>query len=240
MISHSPQQPDPSILVQYQNVGSNRDDRRLMSTPFPNPQQRYLMRQQQHQQHQVQDMFTEIGPYGCGIMGCFASFSISSGLFTHIKEVHKNIGETYKPYRCAMPTCPKRYKNINGLQYHLREAKGSSGHGHVVSEETSNVRPYHCQIPGCKKAYRTANGLRYHNQNGHLTGPPLQQMVNAAMQEQQHQLRMQHASPHLLQSIHQQVQTQQAHGHVETRAQATHAQQQQSHQSLPHFIGHPR
>ncbi|KAI7893937.1 uncharacterized protein EV154DRAFT_392570, partial [Mucor mucedo] len=58
--------------------------------------------------------------YGCGVMNCFASFSASNGLFYHMKNVHPNIEDIFKPYRCAMPTCPKRYKNINGLQYHLR------------------------------------------------------------------------------------------------------------------------
>jgi hypothetical protein len=218
----SPQQPDPSVLIQYHNVShqNNREDRRLISTPYCIPQQ-----QRQHQQ-QVLDVFTspsnhstDIGPYGCGVTGCFASFSASNGLFAHMKEVHKNTAEIYKPYRCAMPTCPKRYKNINGLQYHLREAKGSSGHGHVASnEKNTHLRPYQCQISGCKKAYRTANGLQYHHLHGHVKGPPLQHIVNT-LQEQQYQLRMQqHQQGASLQSI-------QAHNRYAEAQNQTQAQQ---------------
>jgi hypothetical protein len=191
---------DPSILIQYQNVGNVRDERRLMppySQPYPQPQRQQQQQQQQQQQHQQQqqlhqqqqqhqqqlhqqqqqqqEVLGEVGPYGCGIPNCFATFPASNSLFYHMKSVHPNIEDTLKPYKCAMPSCTKSYKNINGLQYHLREAKGSSGHGIIGGASAaggeSDVKPYQCQIPGCKKAYRTVNGLRYHQTHGHNIQP---------------------------------------------------------------------
>ncbi|KAI8049800.1 uncharacterized protein B0P05DRAFT_592077 [Gilbertella persicaria] len=162
-------QPDPTVLAQYPPMQS-REERK-------------------------EGIHSDIGPYGCGVMGCFASFSASNGLFYHMKSAHPNLEEIYKPYRCAMPNCPKRYKNINGLQYHLREAKGSSGHGNVTAED-SNAKPYQCSVVGCKKAYRTANGLRYHQQNGHTVQPmpmmdanimPMSSMINMPRQHYQQQ-----------------------------------------------------
>lgn len=225
--------PHPSVLVQYHTMSNNRNDRRLMSAPYPHSQQ-----PRQDTLTNTSTPYTDIGPYGCGAMDCFASFSASSSLFTHMKEVHKYATDIYKPYRCAMPACSKRYKNINGLQYHLRNAKGSSGHGNVIANENdSKIKPYQCQISGCKKTYRTPNGLRYHHQHGHTEDPPLQHIVNA-LQEQQYQLRLQqqqhHAPSHLSQSMNQQI-------HTEAHTKATyHAQQQQQTTSQSHFIGHPR
>ncbi|KAG1465876.1 hypothetical protein G6F46_000405 [Rhizopus delemar] len=148
----SSSQQDPSILMQYHN-----DNNRLVSSTYP-----------QVQQQNQSEFFGEVGPYGCGVSGCFVSFNVSNELFHHMKSAHTNLDQEYKPYRCAMASCPKRYKNINGLQYHLREAKGSSGHGCIEGDNSNlNVKPYQCQVPGCKKAYRTTNGLRYHQVHGH-------------------------------------------------------------------------
>lgn len=81
----------------------------------------------QQQQQPMDDPYSEHNPYGCAI--CNTSFPQSNGLFMHMKNVHVDQVQSFdKPYRCAMPNCTKRYKNMNGLQYHLREAKGSSGH----------------------------------------------------------------------------------------------------------------
>ncbi|KAI7880141.1 hypothetical protein K492DRAFT_162879 [Lichtheimia hyalospora FSU 10163] len=82
---------------------------------------------QQQQQQPIDDPYSEHNPYGCAI--CNTSFAQSNGLFMHMKNAHVDQVQSFdKPYRCAMPNCTKRYKNMNGLQYHLREAKGSSGH----------------------------------------------------------------------------------------------------------------
>ncbi|CAG8794683.1 14090_t:CDS:2, partial [Racocetra fulgida] len=62
------------------------------------------------------------------------------------------------------------YKNINGLQYHIANAKGSSGHQCDNNEEGSSetvVKPHKCQVAGCKNSYRTPNGLQYHQKHIH-------------------------------------------------------------------------
>ncbi|KAF9136010.1 hypothetical protein BGW39_009062 [Mortierella sp. 14UC] len=74
-------------------------------------------------------------PYGCAIPDCTFSSSSPSLLFYHFKASHHGT-TVLKPFRCTMPGCEerKRYKNINGLQYHVTHAKntpGHSGHGSV-------------------------------------------------------------------------------------------------------------
>ncbi|KAG0272899.1 hypothetical protein BGZ95_011304 [Linnemannia exigua] len=74
-------------------------------------------------------------PYGCAIPDCIFSSSSPSLLFYHFKASHHGT-TVLKPFRCTMPGCEerKRYKNINGLQYHVTHAKntpGHSGHGSV-------------------------------------------------------------------------------------------------------------
>ncbi|KAF7723491.1 hypothetical protein EC973_002002 [Apophysomyces ossiformis] len=168
-VSHTMAQQDPSVLAQFQS-SAGAVERRGMPQEFEN--------QEMH----------ELNPYGCDVPGCYASFSASTGLFYHMKNVHPSLEGVDKPYRCAMPNCTKRYKNINGLQYHLREAKGSSGHGApaLAGEDGGGGKPFKCQIPGCKKAYRTANGLRYHHTRGHN----LQLAMDEIQSPSQQQFRM--------------------------------------------------
>ncbi|GJJ68052.1 hypothetical protein EMPS_00398 [Entomortierella parvispora] len=69
-------------------------------------------------------------PYGCAVPMCTFESSSPSLLFYHFKASHH--GSTIqKPFRCTMPACVdrKRYKNINGLQYHITHAKNTPGHG---------------------------------------------------------------------------------------------------------------
>ncbi|KAG0199091.1 hypothetical protein BGX28_007566 [Mortierella sp. GBA30] len=71
-------------------------------------------------------------PYGCAIPDCNFESSSPSLLFYHFKASHHGT-TVLKPFRCTMPGCEerKRYKNINGLQYHITHAKntpGRSGH----------------------------------------------------------------------------------------------------------------
>ncbi|KAG0292341.1 hypothetical protein BGZ96_004301 [Linnemannia gamsii] len=71
-------------------------------------------------------------PYGCAIPDCTFSSSSPSLLFYHFKASHHGT-TVLKPFRCTMPGCEerKRYKNINGLQYHVTHAKNTPGHsGH--------------------------------------------------------------------------------------------------------------
>ncbi|KAF9161909.1 hypothetical protein DFQ26_004030 [Actinomortierella ambigua] len=70
-------------------------------------------------------------PYGCAVPDCNFESASPSLLFYHLKASHP--GTTIdKPFRCTLPGCEnrKRYKNINGLQYHITHSKNSSGHGH--------------------------------------------------------------------------------------------------------------
>ncbi|KAF9952358.1 hypothetical protein BGZ72_006333 [Mortierella alpina] len=70
-------------------------------------------------------------PYGCAVPDCQFVSSSPSLLFYHFKASHS--GTTVeKPFRCTMPGCEtrKRYKNINGLQYHVTHAKNKKSPGH--------------------------------------------------------------------------------------------------------------
>ncbi|EPZ32555.1 hypothetical protein ROZALSC1DRAFT_27607 [Rozella allomycis CSF55] len=63
-----------------------------------------------------------------------------------------------KPYACKVNGCLKRYKNANGLKYHM-----INGHcGGKVDE-----KPYHCPYAGCGKRYKNPNGLKYHLATAH-------------------------------------------------------------------------
>ncbi|KAF9110100.1 hypothetical protein BGX27_006780 [Mortierella sp. AM989] len=68
-------------------------------------------------------------PYGCAVPDCSFESSSPSLLYYHFKATHAR-ATTEKPFRCTMPGCEarKRYKNINGLQYHVTHAKNSPGH----------------------------------------------------------------------------------------------------------------
>ncbi|KAG0304606.1 hypothetical protein BGZ98_005280 [Dissophora globulifera] len=68
-------------------------------------------------------------PYGCAVLECSFVSSSPSLLFYHFKASHAG-AKVEKPFRCTMPGCEtrKRYKNINGLQYHVTHAKNSAGH----------------------------------------------------------------------------------------------------------------
>jgi hypothetical protein len=67
-------------------------------------------------------------PYGCAVPDCTFVSSSPSLLYYHFKASHPG-ATTEKPFRCTMPDCGhKRYKNINGLQYHVTHAKNSPGH----------------------------------------------------------------------------------------------------------------
>jgi hypothetical protein len=87
-----------------------------------------------------------------------------------MKAAHPNVDSSKKPFRCALPGCSKKYKNINGLLYHIKEAKGTSGHQADNDDEESQdstIKPYKCPVPGCKNSYRNANGLQYHQRHAH-------------------------------------------------------------------------
>ncbi|KAF8972883.1 hypothetical protein BGZ46_009981 [Entomortierella lignicola] len=76
-------------------------------------------------------------PYGCAIPDCKFESSSPSLLFYHFKASHTGT-TVLKPFRCTMPGCEdrKRYKNINGLQYHVNHAKNTPAHtGHGTAQQ---------------------------------------------------------------------------------------------------------
>ncbi|KAI8990060.1 hypothetical protein BDB01DRAFT_779862 [Pilobolus umbonatus] len=122
-----------------------------------------------HDDSDISMDYGPVKPYGCGLAGCHAVFSTTTRLHCHVKINHFDQKGKAKPYKCAITNCSKRYKNLNGLQYHLRDAKGSTGQDGAYDE--SNGRIFQCGILCCKKAYRSANGLSYHQQLSHNSLP---------------------------------------------------------------------
>ncbi|PKY54596.1 hypothetical protein RhiirA4_473489 [Rhizophagus irregularis] len=69
-------------------------------------------------------------------------------------------GDIY-PYKCAIPGCPKAYKNANGLKYH-------NEHGHASqSGNGAREKPWACHLGGCLKTYSSKGGLIYHVKRCH-------------------------------------------------------------------------
>ncbi|KAG0002178.1 hypothetical protein BGZ80_004723 [Entomortierella chlamydospora] len=87
--------------------------------------------------------FEDEKPYGCAVPDCSFESSSPSLLYYHFKASHAGTA-VEKPFRCTMPGCEtrKRYKNINGLQYHVTHAKNSPGHsgnsGHTINTHTGD------------------------------------------------------------------------------------------------------
>ncbi|KAK4316228.1 hypothetical protein Pmani_012605 [Petrolisthes manimaculis] len=69
---------------------------------------------------------------------------------------HTGISGEDKPYVCPVMGCRKKYKNINGIKYHARNAH---------KKDSNRVRkPYRCY---CGKSYCTGQGLRNHSSHAH-------------------------------------------------------------------------
>ncbi|KAI9591212.1 hypothetical protein BDF19DRAFT_426498 [Syncephalis fuscata] len=133
--------------------------------------------------------------YGCAYPDCNAVFTVPHALLYHFKRCH--IGQAApleRPFRCAMPGCLKRYKNLNGFishcakdQHNLRGQNTALNSGPFnvnvfpMSDNYATVtataaaattveenKPFRCAVPGCPKAYRNPNGLEYHMRHAHL------------------------------------------------------------------------
>jgi len=78
---------------------------------------------------QVRQQNPTIIPYGCGVRGCGAMFNENSELRAHVlTHPSLEVERSERPYRCAVNACDKAYKNLNGLEYHLKHAKGTCWH----------------------------------------------------------------------------------------------------------------
>lgn len=64
----------------------------------------------------------------------------------------------YRPFKCQISGCNKKYTSLYGLKYHEK-----NGH----NKDSKYLKPFKCTIVDCDKSYKNANGLKYHLDNGH-------------------------------------------------------------------------
>ncbi|XP_065666017.1 juxtaposed with another zinc finger protein 1 [Hydra vulgaris] len=84
------------------------------------------------------------------------------GKFTCLED-----SEGKKRFLCTVPGCSKRYKNINGIKYHVK-----NGHNKKEGLSSEIKKSYICH---CGKAYKSQSGMRHHQNTQHiLTGPTTQ------------------------------------------------------------------
>lgn len=76
------------------------------------------------------------------------------GKFTCLED-----SEGKKKFLCTVPGCTKKYKNINGIKYHVKN-------GHTKKDSISGEikKNYLCH---CGKAYKSQSGLRHHQNTQH-------------------------------------------------------------------------
>ncbi|KAI8807014.1 hypothetical protein BJ742DRAFT_814126 [Cladochytrium replicatum] len=87
------------------------------------------------------------GVQGLGFPSGVAASNIKrSGSSTSINTMggeEEEKGEVYKPYWCRVPNCNKKYKNLNGLKYHL-------AHAHADLDPKEFLKD--CRVPDPNKA----------------------------------------------------------------------------------------
>ena len=76
------------------------------------------------------------------------------GKFTCLED-----NEGKKRFLCTVPGCTKRYKNINGIKYHVK-----NGHNKKETLTGEVKKNYLCH---CGKAYKSQSGLRHHQNTQH-------------------------------------------------------------------------
>ena len=76
------------------------------------------------------------------------------GKFTCLED-----SEGKKRFLCTVPGCTKKYKNINGIKYHVK-----NGHNKKESINGEVKKNYLCH---CGKAYKSQSGLRHHQNTQH-------------------------------------------------------------------------
>ncbi|XP_074594218.1 juxtaposed with another zinc finger protein 1-like isoform X1 [Brevipalpus obovatus] len=75
--------------------------------------------------------------------------------------------EQDKPYPCVVNGCKKRYRNPNGLKYHIKNAHPSANFP-FKRESQEPIKLFKCE---CGKNYKTPYGLKNHVQNQHSNQP---------------------------------------------------------------------
>jgi hypothetical protein len=193
-------------------------------------------------------------PYGCAIPDCMFESSSPSLLYYHFKATHT--GTTVeKPFRCAMPGCEtrKRYKNVNGLQYHVTHAKNSAAHA-GFSGFTSQLLAFDDGPETISRSARSALPPSSPDSKGALMTPPastplaspgLRISMPAATFDPANnmaisnpptpaeiQLQLHQSKEDLVQLQQQQQQTQQ---HFQQQSFQTHQQKRQQQQGLSHL-----
>ena len=76
------------------------------------------------------------------------------GKFTCLED-----SEGKKRFLCTVPGCTKRYKNINGIKYHVK-----NGHNKKDTLTGEVKKSFLCH---CGKAYKSQSGLRHHQNTQH-------------------------------------------------------------------------
>ena len=80
------------------------------------------------------------------------------GKFTCLED-----SEGKKRFLCTVPGCTKKYKNINGIKYHVK-----NGHNKKETLTGEVKKNYLCH---CGKAYKSQSGLRHHQNTQHNLNP---------------------------------------------------------------------
>ena len=80
------------------------------------------------------------------------------GKFTCLED-----NEGKKRFLCTVPGCTKKYKNINGIKYHVK-----NGHNKKETLTGEVKKNYLCH---CGKAYKSQSGLRHHQNTQHNANP---------------------------------------------------------------------
>ena len=71
----------------------------------------------------------------------------------------RDSSEGKKRFLCTVPGCTKKYKNINGIKYHVK-----NGHNKKETLTGEVKKNYLCH---CGKAYKSQSGLRHHQNTQH-------------------------------------------------------------------------
>lgn len=77
------------------------------------------------------------------------------GKFTCLEDT-----EGRRRFMCTVPGCGKKYKNVNGIKYHVKN-------GHNKKESIGNVECRKSYVCHCGKSYKSQSGMRHHQNTHH-------------------------------------------------------------------------